>query len=197
MTAPKGTIPKGAALSAERNLWFEAKALAELERLPTDAWEKMVALWNWLPLTHPATRRRILARCIVLAAKRGNPLSVKIAGLADRELSKAARASVHADDGLRKAARHLARNPRASLSKLAAVAGFDGKRTTVLAWKKRADFQTHLNDERVLAERERVQLAGLARERREHIQRRWDARRDARAARRSKKRSPKKRLLNG
>jgi hypothetical protein len=187
----RGIIPKGAALSADENLWFEKRALAELARLPTRAWQDMLALWNWLPLAHPATRRRILVRCLELAAKRGDPLSVKIAGHAIRELaSKAPRASVHDEDGLRKAARHLARNPRASLSELAAAAGIDGKITTVRQWKMRPDFKAYLNDEEVFVRGEREWLARFDSERREHEQR-------GRAVRRSKKRAPKKVLMNG
>jgi hypothetical protein len=190
----KGTIPKGAALSAEQNSWFEARALRELERLPTRSWGDMVALWRMLPSAWPSTRRRILSRCLELASKRADPLSVKIAGHAIRELaSKAPRAIVHHDldqaqDGLRKLARHLARNPRASLSELAAAAG--SKKTTVRLWKARPDFQAYLNDEEFFVRGEREWLARLDSERREHEQR-------GRAARRSKKRSSKKVLLNG
>jgi hypothetical protein len=195
VTARKGTVPKGAVLSAEENLWFEEKARAELARLPTDRWEKMAALWGTLPSAWPSTRRRVLAACIELAAKRNDPLPVKIVERVIHELaSKAPRASVDDEDGLRKAARHLARNPQASLSELAVAAGFDGKKTTVRLWKLRPDFQAYLNDERWFVALERAQLAQLASERREHVQRRWDARR---AARRSKKRSPKKVLMNG
>lgn len=167
MTARKGTVPKGAALLLEQNLWFEEKALAELERLPTHAWEKMAALWGMLPSAWPSTRRRILARCLKLASKRGDPVSVKIARHVIRELtSQAPRASVHDEDGLRKAARHLARNPQASLSELAAAAGFDGKKTTVRQWKARPDFQAYLNDERWLVALDQARQAGLDRERR-------------------------------
>jgi hypothetical protein len=195
VTARKGTVPKGAALSAEENLWFEKRALAELARLPTCEWQDMLALWNWLPLAHPATRRRILARCVELASKRDNPLPVKVAEQVSRELARAPRASVHHDldrakDGLRKLARHFARNPQATLSELAAAAGLDGKKTTIRQWMRRPDFKVYLNDEKCLVALERTQLAQLGSERREHIQRRWDARR-------SKKRAPKKRLMNG
>jgi hypothetical protein len=191
MTARKDTIPKGAALSAERSLWFEKKALAELARLPTGAWQDMLMLWNWLPLAHPATRRRILARCLELAAKRCDPLSAKVAGYMIRELAPGApRASVHDERGLRAAARHLARNPRASLSTLAAAAGLDGKKTTIHQWKTRPDFKAYLNDERVLVELEQKRLARLDSERREHERR-------GRSVRRSKKRSPKRRLMTG
>jgi hypothetical protein len=187
----KGTIPKDAALSAEQNSWFEATALRELERLPTRSWGDLVALWRMLPSAWPSTRRRILSRCLELASKRGDPLSGKIAGYAIRELdSRAPRASVHHDldraqDGLRKLARHLARNPRASLSELAAAAGS----------KARPDFQAYLNDEEFFVRGEREWLARLDSERREHEQREHEQR--GRAARRSKKRSPKKVLLNG
>jgi hypothetical protein len=182
VTARKGFVPKRAALSAEENLWFEKKALAELEGLPTRAWEDMVALWRMLPSAWPSTRRRILARCLELASKRGDGFSANLtrrfAEHAPRELADsptAPRASVHDEDGLRKAARHLARNPQASLSELAEAA--DGKIGTIRQWRKRQDFQALLNDEKFLAEVERERLARLASERREHIQRRWDARR--------------------
>jgi hypothetical protein len=193
VTARKGTVPKGAVLSAEENLWFEEKALAELERLPTPAWEKMAALWNWIPLAHPATRQRILARCVELASKRGDPLSAKIAEhvICELAVSTDPRASVHDEDGLRAAARHLARNPRASLSELAAAAGIDGKKTTVRQWKARPDFQAFLNDEKYLVTLEQARHGRLVEsERREYI-------RSRRAAKRSKKRSPKKVLMNG
>jgi hypothetical protein len=187
----KGTIPKGASLSAEQNSWFEARALRELERLPTRSWGDMVALWRMLPSAWPSTRRRILSRCLELASKRGDPLSGKIAGYAIRELdSRAPRASVHHDldraqDGLRKLARHLARNPGASLRELAAAAG--SKKTTVRLWTARSDFKAYLNDEKVRVALEHADAHALDIERREHEQR----------GRRSKKRSPKKVLLNG
>jgi hypothetical protein len=180
VTARKGIVPKGAALSAEENLWFEKKALAELRRLPTDRWEKMAALWGTLPSAWPSTRRRVLAACIELAAKRDDPLPVKVAEHVIRELAPCApRASVHhdldrAEDGLRKLARHFARNPQATLSELAAATG--EKKTTIRLWKLRPDFQAYLNDERWLVALDQARQASLQR---------------------SKKRSPKKVLLNG
>jgi hypothetical protein len=176
VTARKGIVPKGAAWSAEENLWFEKKALAELERLPTHAWEDMDALWRMVPSAWPSTRQRILAHCLELAAKRGEGLSAELvkrfAEPAIRELavSTAPKASVHDEDGLRKVARHLARNPLASLSELAAAAGSDegfglwagaadGKKTTVRQWMARPDFQALLNDERHLVALEQARRA--------------------------------------
>jgi hypothetical protein len=164
----------------EDDLWFETTALAELKRLPTGAWENMLALWNRLPLAHSGTQRRIIACCVELASKRGDPLPAIVAEHVMRVLDpKASRASVHHDhdlaqDGLRKLARHLARNPRASLSKLATATG--SKKTTVRQWLRRPDFQAYLNDEKMLAHLDRERMNSL----------RW-----------SKKRSPKKLLLNG
>jgi hypothetical protein len=182
VTARKDSpVPNGAKLSAERNLWFEARALRELERLPTHAWGNMVALWIWLPLAHPATRQRILARCLELASKRGDGLSAglvkRFAGpaLAELAVSAAPKASVHDERAFRATARHLASNPQASLSELAVAA--DAPKGTIRQWRKRPDFQALLNDEKFLAEVERERLARLASERREHIQSRWDARR--------------------
>jgi hypothetical protein len=175
MTVRKGTTPKGAELSAEKNLWFETTALAELERLPTPAWEDMDALWKWLPLAFPATRRRILARCLELAFERGDSFSPKFvkrfAGHAVRELAVSAnpRARVHDQEGMRAVARHLARNPQASLSELAAVAG--GKKGSIRQWKGRRDFQAYLNDERFLFRIEQEKLARLGAERRKHLRR--------------------------
>jgi hypothetical protein len=194
----KGTIPKGAKLSIETNLWFEAKVLAELERLPTLSWGDMAALWGTLPSAWPSTRRRILTRCLELASERGDALPAELvkrfARPAIRELGVSKpRGRVHHDldraqDGLRKLARHLARNPRASLSELAAAAG--SKKTTVRLWKARPDFQAYLNDEHERERLARLDSERLDSERREHEQR-------GRAARRSKKRSSKKELLNG
>jgi hypothetical protein len=57
MTAPKGTIPKGARLSAESNFWFEQKTLAELERLPPfEGW------WSPSPLKDCEAFDRLLDR---------------------------------------------------------------------------------------------------------------------------------------
>jgi hypothetical protein len=175
MTARKGIIPKGAKISLEQNLWFEEKALAELERLPTRAWQDMLALWNWLPLAHPATRRRIIACCVELASKRGDPLPVIVAKHVICVLDpKASRASVHHDhdlaqDSLRALARHCAHNPQASLSELATATG--SKKTTVRQWKARPDFQAYLDDERFQVALERMRRASLDRARREHEQR--------------------------
>jgi hypothetical protein len=180
MTERKGIRPKGISLSAEENLWFETMALAELKKLPMGAWENMLALWNWLPLAHPATQRRILACCVELASERGDPLPVIVAEHVVRVLDpKASRASVHHDhdlaqDDLRKLARYYARNPKASLSKLATAA--KSKKTTVRQWLRRPDFQAYLNDEKMLVHLDRERMNSL---------------------RRSKKRSPKKPLLNG
>jgi hypothetical protein len=191
MTAWKGFIPKGAALSAEENLWFEKKARAELARLPTRAWQDMLALWNWLPLAHPATRRRILADCLRLTAKRGDPLSMKIAEHVIHVLAVSGdpKAGIHDERAMRAAARHLAHNPQASLSELAAAAGLDDKKTTIRQWKTRPDFKAYLNDEEAFV-RGQEWFARLDSERREHEQR-------GRSVRRPKKRSPKKVLLNG
>jgi hypothetical protein len=188
-------------LNTEDDLWFETTALRELKRLSTDTWGDMLALWGQLSKVAPAAQRRILACCVELASKRGDPLPAIVAKHVIRALDpKTSRASVlhdhdRAQDGFRKLAHHLARNPRASLSELAAAAG--SKKTTVRLWKARPDFQAYLNDEEVFVRGEREWLARLGRERREHILRRWAARRRRWAARRAKKRSPKKGLMNG
>jgi hypothetical protein len=159
MTARKDSlVPKG----AERNLWFEAAALRELERLPTRAWEDMDALWRMLPSAWPSTRQRILARCLELAEKRGDGLSAKLvnrfAKLAIAELAvRAPKARVHDEDGFRAVARHLASNPQASLSELAAAA--DAPKGTIRQWRKRPDFQALLNDERRLVALEQARRA--------------------------------------
>ena len=70
---------------------------------------------------------------------------------------------------MRAVARHLARNPQASLSELAAFAG--GKKGTIRQWKGRPDFQAYLNDERFLFRLEQKKLARLGAERRKHLRR--------------------------
>ena len=171
MTVRKGTTPKGAKLPSETNQWFETKALAELQRLPTCVWENMRGLWNWLPSAHPTTRRRILVRCLELARERGDPLSNKFVkcfaenAIGELSVSKAPRARVHDESGFRAAARYSAHNPKASLSQLARAA--NAKKGTVRQWKRRPDFLAYEEDEKVLIRYEQEKAASLAKEQRE------------------------------
>jgi hypothetical protein len=160
MTTRKGTVPKGATLSSEQNQWFEALALREIERLATRSWGDMDALWRQLPLAHPSTQRRILARCFELASKRGDDISAKlvkrIAPHVVRALavSRIARATVRDEEAFRKATFHFAHNPKASFRQLAKAAG--AKVGTIRQWIKRPEFQADVKDEQYRKELARL-----------------------------------------
>jgi hypothetical protein len=110
VTARKGHMPKGARLPAEETQRFEALAIAEITRTPTRAWQDMSAIWNMLPLMHPASRRRIIRTFLELAHKRGHALSAKwvkrFAGhvIYELETGGSSRAAVHDAEKMRKAA---------------------------------------------------------------------------------------------
>ena len=151
MTARKNWRPKDAKRSAD-NQWFEALAIAEIEKHPTSEWENMRALWLYLPSCRVSTRSRILARMIEVAAKRGNPLSAKFVRrfanvYATLAVSPKARDRIHDAKGLREAARLLAQNPKASLTALAKAAG--SKKSTIRNWKKSDEFTRLLGDEQL------------------------------------------------
>jgi hypothetical protein len=160
----EGRYPKGRETASRKNRWFEALALIELQSLPRVAWENMDALWRTLPLAYPSTRKRILARCFQLAAKRADRFSAKlmqrVAPLVIRELavSEAPRAGVHDQIGLKKVAWYKANKPDASLSELANA----GQTTkgTVRQRLKQPEFNAWLKDEKLLA-----QLAAASRRR--------------------------------
>jgi hypothetical protein len=133
--------------SADDNEWPE-RAIAELEKLPTHAWENMVALWRALPALRPTMQRRILARMIELAAERGDPLSVKLVKrLNVNQLLRVPprpRSRVHDQNAFRKAAEYRAANPKASWDELAKAAG--AKRDTVRQWEESPKFQRLVRD---------------------------------------------------
>jgi hypothetical protein len=140
----------GIKVTSDDNQWFEALALATIERSPTLAWENAVALWRGLPSVWPSTRDRILRRMLVVAAKRGDPWSAKLV----RRFAEAAipafadtkvRGRVHDAEGLQRAAHYVARHPGASWGEIAKAAG--AKRETVRQWIDRADFKKHRADE--------------------------------------------------
>lgn len=146
------------------NRWYEALALAMIERSPTAAWENAIALWRGLPQAWPSTRDRILRRLLEVAAKRGDPWSANLvkrfaAATIPAFRDTKARDRVHNAEGLRKAARYIARNPKASWNELAKAAGVP--RDTVRQWCRekqdadgqwsgRGDFEKYVADEKVL-----------------------------------------------
>ena len=149
MTARKP--PAAGKLTPADNEWIEAQTIAELERLPTHAWENMTGLWRrLLPALSVSTQRRIFARVFGLAAERGDPLSAKFvkrfARHAKRLLAVPAqpRSHIRNQQGLRIAAEHRAANPRASWNELARAA--DVSRGTVRQWARSALFQRLVKD---------------------------------------------------
>jgi hypothetical protein len=131
---------KSSADDAER---FEDRAIAELEKLSTNTWQDMVALLRPLPKLPPSAQRRILVHMIELAAKRGDPLSVKLVKRLNLnrllDVPPRRRGRVHDQEAFRKAAEYQAANPRASWGELAKAA--DVSRERVRQWKQSAAFQ--------------------------------------------------------
>jgi hypothetical protein len=149
MTARKP--PAAGKLTPADNEWIEARAIAELERLPTHAWENMTGLWRrMLPALSLSTQRRILTRVFGLAAKRGDPLSVKFverfAPHAIRLLvvPEQPRSHIRNQQGLLKAAEYRAANPKASWRKLASAAGVS--HSTVRQWEESPLFQSWVRE---------------------------------------------------
>jgi hypothetical protein len=141
--------PARAKLNPDDNQWFESRMIAELERLPTRAWENM-GMWRrilWAPW--PSTRRRLLAHMIELADKRGDPLSAKFVKRFAPHLIQAlgvpqARGRIHDKEALKRAAEYRAANPKASWNDLARAAGV--KRSTVRQWGQSAEFKSLVMD---------------------------------------------------
>jgi hypothetical protein len=166
---------RGIKVTSDDNQWFEALAIAMIERTSTAVWENAIALWRGLDTERssvwPSTRNRILRRMLEVTAVRGDPWSAKlvrrfaevtIPAFADTK----ARGRVHDAEGLRKAARHKARHPQASWNELAKAAGVP--RDTVRQWcrveqdadgqwRGRADFEKYVADEKVLIKAARDQ----------------------------------------
>jgi hypothetical protein len=146
--------PKSATPSADENLWFEGRAIADMEKLPTSAWQDMIPLWQCLPLARSATRRRVLTRCLELASERGDAFSAKLverfakAAISELSVSESPKAVVQDRGKFQAAAQYVARNPHASLSVVAKAVG--GKKTTVRQWLTRPDFRNFLEDEKKL-----------------------------------------------
>jgi hypothetical protein len=150
MTTRQDKRPAANRTTGDQNQWFEALALATIERTPTSAWENAVALWRRLPLVWPSTRDRILRRMLDEAARRGDPWPAKlverfaeaaIPAFADAK----ARGRVHDVEGMKRAARYVAHHPSASWGEIAKAAG--ANRETVRQWVDRADFKKHRDDE--------------------------------------------------
>jgi hypothetical protein len=129
--------------STDDDRWFEQATMAELARLPTSAWPRMVALSRGWDNLRPTTRRRLLVRCLELACERGDAqmFLLRFGGLAAivRELTGDKSARVHDEKQLREAARYLVANPTtASIQAIAAHIG--APKPTVAQWFRRADF---------------------------------------------------------
>jgi hypothetical protein len=144
-------LPAAGRLRPADNEWIEERAIAELERLPTHAWENMTGLWRRvLPALSLSTQRRILARMFGLAAERGDSLSAKfVKRFAPHAIRLLAvppqpRSRIRNQQGLRKAAEHRAANPKASWNELARAA--DVSRGTVRQWARSAAFQRLVSD---------------------------------------------------
>jgi hypothetical protein len=166
VTKRKGRSRKDptATLSQQVNDWFEQLALCEIERLPTAAWEDLI-VWRWLPKAFPATRKRILARFLSVAQKRGEALSARFvrrfAGHACREIgAKPIQTAVRDQTGFQAAARYRARHPGASWNDLAKATSV--KKSTLRQWRGRADFEKHIEDEKARLELNRP-LINMAR----------------------------------
>jgi hypothetical protein len=148
-------------LPAADNAWIEEKAINELERLPTHTWENMVALWRALPALRPSTQCRILARLIELAAARGDPFSAKLVKRLDvnrlLEVPERPRSHIRDQQAFRNAAKHQAKNPKASLGKLAKAAGVSRER--VRLWKQSAEFQRWVREFEVRNDPSRIDEA--------------------------------------
>ena len=152
-------------LSRDDNEWFEALAIATIERTPTLAWENAIALWRLLPSVLPFTRDRILRRMLDKAAKRGDPWSAKLvkrfaeaARLAFADTK--ARGRVHDAEALRRAAHYTAHHPDATAYEIAKAIGAKG--STVRQWPGRQDFQQHRKDEEYLIELEKQRQHRIA-----------------------------------
>jgi hypothetical protein len=145
MTARKGFKPKSAELSDNDNRWFEKTAVSEIRRMPTGAWESMDALWRFLPLAHPATRKRLLSLCLHLAVERGDGFSAKLlmrfseVAIPELQVSRSARSHAHDEKKLLLAAQYRARNPSVSRSATAAAVGLPGKKTTIRGYPRFID----------------------------------------------------------
>jgi sirohydrochlorin ferrochelatase len=138
----------GRKLPTADNAWIEETAIAELERLPTHAWEKMVALWQELPAQPTSTQGRILTRMLKLIAERGDPPPPKFVEHVARLLAEPRpRSQIRDQQGFRKAAEHLALNPGASWNELATAAGVAP--STVRQWVQHRKFQLLVRDARI------------------------------------------------
>ncbi|MGB9043804.1 MAG: hypothetical protein WCC81_15180 [Pseudolabrys sp.] len=153
-------MPKGARLSAEENQRIEALAIAEIAKMPTRAWQDMSAVWNTLPLMHPASRRRIIRTFLLLAHKRGHALPAKWVKrfachvIYELDVADSSRAAVHQGEKLREVARYHVHHPKASLNQIAAAIGMPKKKTTVRSWLERQDYKAFYNDELWLLQHE-------------------------------------------
>lgn len=135
--------PKGTTTSADDNDWFEALAIAEIERLPTRAWEGMLML---LPSAWPSTQKRLLLHMLEQAAKRGDALPAKVVKHLARvfAVSPKARGRIqHSTEAVRSAAWCRAENPNASWADLARAAGLKSKqaRHVVRQWDQSTEFK--------------------------------------------------------
>ena len=78
MTERKNVVPAGAGMTPDDDEWFESRTVAELERLPTRAWNDMLALWFNLRAAHPSTQKRIVARAFRLCRERGEAAPARL-----------------------------------------------------------------------------------------------------------------------
>jgi hypothetical protein len=178
--------PTKGSFTDEEDAWFEAMELHELDRLPTSAWESAPAFWGMLPKARPATRRRLLFRLLSLCAGRDAPRLVDCIGR-DLKLPISPRNRVRDQSKLQEAARFQARNPTATLKEIAAAVGAPGKKTTILNFRRKPEFQKCLSDEQCLLELARAKA---------DIARGWCIMPSAGPPDGVRKRSLKKRLLN-
>jgi hypothetical protein len=122
--------PVKGSFTDDEDAWFEAMELHELDRLPTSAWESAPGFWGMLPKARRATRRRLLVYLLQLCTDRREAPPKQLVGWFGRELnvSKSPRNRVRDPAKLKEAARFQARNPSASLERIAAASACRGKK---------------------------------------------------------------------
>jgi hypothetical protein len=140
----KNVVPAGAVMTADEDERFERTASAELGRLPTRAWDDMLALWFQLGALHQATRKRVLSRALRLCGARGDPPPTKLLDAVDREFYAGREPRSRPDENrVRQAARMRARGH--SYRTIAKTLGVSP--STVHGYERNPEFNAERADE--------------------------------------------------
>jgi hypothetical protein len=126
-------------MPADEENWFEDVSMTELERLPTQEWGGLVALWkDWKERVKPAVRQRLLMHMLQLCSDRSDPPPRCLISHIEKEWKKTRVRNRSNTDSMAAVAAHLVRNPKTGSTEMGKL--LEIKPTTIEGYFRRLEF---------------------------------------------------------